>query len=115
MIEALTYITLFVTNLEASLRWYRDGLGLQVVDESPRFVRLSAGNCQIGLHAAAEDRGSGTVNLHFRVADVDRACTDLAARGIACVQGPRNQPWGMRVANFTDPAGYTVELVAPLP
>ncbi len=114
MIESLDYVTLFVPDLEADVRFYRDGLGLVVLQESPSFTLLSAGNCRIGLHAGEQRSGASSVNLHFRVGDVDAACAELARRGPACAEAPRNQPWGLRSATFVDPAGYRVELVGPL-
>ncbi|MGI8913216.1 MAG: VOC family protein [Chloroflexota bacterium] len=114
MVQALDYITLFVTDLDASLQFYRDALGLSVLEVSPSFVLLSVGNCRLGLHATERQRDNAGVNLHFRVDDVDLASTELVRRGGQCEQPPRNRPWGIRAADFRDPAGYAIELVGPL-
>jgi len=114
MVQGLDYITLFVPDVEACLIFYRDVLGLAVLEASPRFVLMSAGNCRLGLHAAEQPVQSSGVNLHFRVADVDVACAELVKNGARCEQPPRNRPWGIRAADFRDPAGYAVELVGPL-
>ncbi|HEY8742173.1 MAG TPA: VOC family protein [Chloroflexota bacterium] len=114
MVEALDYVTLFVTDLTACVAFYRDALGLAVLEASPSFVLLTAGNCRLGLHATEQPRSSDAVNLHFRVADVDLAHATLVERGARSEQPPRNRPWGIRAADFRDPAGYAVELVGPL-
>ncbi len=115
MIMSLDYITLFVGDVQESKRFYQDLLGLRVLYESPNFVLLSApAGSKLGLHLAEGERGSKqTVNLHFRVADVDEAYARLSAQGLSFEHVPKRQPWGLRSAAFRDPDGYLVELVAP--
>lgn len=113
-VPPLNYLTLFVPNLSACVHFYRDLLGLTVEQESERFVLLSAGNCRIGLHASDQPVDARAVNLHFRVDDVDRISSELVERGAECAHAPRDRPWGVRAADFTDPAGFQVEIIGPI-
>ena len=63
MVHELDDITLSVQDLEACLIAYRDVLGLAVLEASPRFVLLPAGNCRLGLHAAEQPLQGGGINL----------------------------------------------------
>ena len=109
----LSYITLFVGDLPACHHFYRDCLGLEALQEDPRFVQLSTGGGSIlALHASADPaRCSRGVNLHFEVSDVAEAMTRLRARGVTFAGEPRDEPWGARVARTRDPAGNSVEIV----
>ena len=37
----------------------------------------------------------------------------LERRGVELLNGPMDRPWGLRTANFRDPAGYIWELAGP--
>jgi catechol 2,3-dioxygenase-like lactoylglutathione lyase family enzyme len=108
----LSYVTLFVSDLPACQRFYRDGLGLGVVHDSPNFVQLKTGGTTLALHATSDpERCSRGVNLHFDVPDVAQAMAELGARGVSFDGAPKDEPWGARVARAHDPAGNSVEIV----
>jgi uncharacterized glyoxalase superfamily protein PhnB len=46
----------------------------------------------------------------IHVDDVDAMCAQLAARGVALVNGPMDRPWGIRTASFMDPGGHIWEI-----
>lgn len=113
----LSYVVFHVSDLPASLRFYRDGLGLETEHDSARFVRLctpGAGpaECLLGLHATS-DPSSVTrgANVHFDVDDLDAAVRACAARGLHFADPPRTEPWGARTVRNADPDGNSVELV----
>lgn len=111
MIEALQYVTLFVRDVRRSRRFY-ETLGLRTVHESPAFVLMDAGNAQVGLHAREGVQEGKTVNLHFRVSDVQAAYEALVQRGLSFEHPPRRQPWGLVSVALRDPDGYVVEIVS---
>ena len=113
MIKSLDYVTLFVDDLPSCLAFYRDVLGLPVVQTSDRFALLDAGACRIGLNGSTGGDSAGGVNPHFRVDDVEAACAWLRRRGAAIAEPPRNMPWSVRSVTMHDPAGHRVELVSP--
>lgn len=47
------------------------------------------------------------------VDDVDDTFAKLTAAGATPEEGPRNEPWGERVASVRDPDGNVVHLGAP--
>ena len=120
-ISELDHIVLQVTDVERSLTWYCDVLGLDGVrvdewrsGEVPfPSVRVSAG-CIIDLFAA-DTLGEGTHNLDHFCLVTDRASVDAVADDdrFTVIGGPgprfgaRGEGWSIYV---TDPDGNTVEL-----
>jgi catechol 2,3-dioxygenase-like lactoylglutathione lyase family enzyme len=111
--------TIPVTDLEKSLPFYRDALGLKVLDEGPFACRLGAGTTQISIFKRpAVERGH--TMAHFEVRDMDATVADLKSRGvvfeeydsgpIATTNSIANYAPGMRGAWFKDPDGNVLGL-----
>ncbi|MEM7409622.1 MAG: VOC family protein [Myxococcota bacterium] len=95
---ALRRVLLFVKDLEAQERFYREVLGLEPQDgpeTSPDFVCLQADGMELALHRVPEaiadtldiatppEPRSGTpLKLIFSVEDVAATCARLSARGV---------------------------------
>ena len=120
MIEAIDEILLQVSDMEASLRFYRDGLGLPLeptgYGDDSHVAKL--GSFRLLLHPDFDHdppvtpRGSGIL-IHFRVKDVDAACAELRRRGIPITKEPRDI-YDDRIATVTDPDGYPIHLSSPI-
>jgi lactoylglutathione lyase len=115
-------ITLFVEDLTAAKRFYREVFGVPVRFEDASSVVFDFGNTIINLlttsaapelidpaAVAGPDAGSRAV-FTVNVADVDAVCADLAARGVELLNGPMDRPWGIRTASFRDPGGHIWEI-----
>lgn len=117
-IEQFTTITLQVSDLDRSLHFYRDGLGIEFNQPtSAEAAGAQVGDVLLLLHKdfepglATKERGAG-VELHFGVSDADVYSAELQGRGITPATKPEDRPWG-RVFSLTDPDGYAIEFVAP--
>ncbi|MDJ0935443.1 MAG: hypothetical protein QNI93_08600 [Kiloniellales bacterium] len=74
----LKRIVLFVADLEKQAAYYRDGLGLPVLEEREGWIEFDAGGCSIALH-----RGARKSRLDFATAEpLDRMHGDLKSRGV---------------------------------
>jgi catechol 2,3-dioxygenase-like lactoylglutathione lyase family enzyme len=79
--DSMVVPTIPVTDLEASLAFYRDVLGLTVLEETPFAVRYGAGgDTQLSTYKRAPVERGHTV-AHFEVADIEAAVADVRARG----------------------------------
>ncbi|MFC9615364.1 VOC family protein [Streptomyces sp. NPDC056938] len=118
----ISAITLFVEDLEATKRFYRDVFRLPVTFENDNSAVFSFGNTIINLlqstaaheligpaRVASPDTGS-RLQLTLPVDDVDAMCKDLTARGVTLLNGPMDRPWGIRTASFCDPGGHIWEI-----
>jgi catechol 2,3-dioxygenase-like lactoylglutathione lyase family enzyme len=117
----IDHILLEVSDLNASISFYRDFLGLRLNSQSLDFVTLESGNIGIFLWSARWDwekpRSNGErqglgMYPHFSVSDA-AAVVDRARRaGYHIVQEPRKYDWGTE-AFIADPDGYTWAFVSP--
>ncbi len=118
----LSAISLFVEDLHAARTFYREVFGVAVVFEDDSSAALRFENVIINLLSvenageiiepgavAALDSGS-RFQLSVWVDDVDAVCQQLLKHGVTLLAGPKNRPWGMRTANFVDPAGHSWEV-----
>ena len=115
-------ITLFVEDLEATKRFYREVFGLPVVFEDDDSTVFDFGNTIVNLlkttaagelvePAAVAGRDAGArFQLTIEVDDVDAVCAELTGRGVELLNGPVDRPWGVRTASFRDPGGHIWEI-----
>src|SRR5690242_4022687 len=110
MLRNIPYITLWVRDFERTVAFYRDNLGLPLVELNEAFARFGTGGTQLAFHAlppgqaAPDNRG---LEIHFEVPDVDAVYESLRGRGVSFKEPPGNMPWGVRMAAFEDPEGWT--------
>lgn len=106
----VSYVNVFVADLEKAIEFYRDGLGLQLQFSSPEhgYASFSAGAVRLGValpgdaHAGLSGRHTG---VGFEVADLEAEHARLSARGVRFTMPPTRQPWGGFMAMFSDPDG----------
>lgn len=115
-------ISLFVEDLPATAAFYRGVFGVPVLFEDESSVAVKFDNLVVNLlrvedareivePGAVATRDSGSrFQLSIWVEDVDAVCVQLRKRGVELLAGPRDRPWGMRTANFVDPAGHSWEV-----
>src|SRR5262245_9636074 len=111
-------VQLQVSDLDRSIRFYRDTLGFEVTErrDDLQFVHLSCGlqGLQLGLSAGGEaPPQAGTVTLNFGVqGDIEDARRALEARGVVFLGPTVVIPGKVRLAAFRDPDGYRIRLAA---
>ncbi|HUF60879.1 MAG TPA: VOC family protein [Verrucomicrobiales bacterium] len=111
----LNHVALHVRDVEDSVRFYRDQMGLQQISR-PAFTFPGAwfrlGTTQeLHLIGEREDRVvSGPRSTHFalRVASLDKVCRELEGRSVALL-GRQVRPDGALQAYVEDPDGHCIE------
>lgn len=119
-------VTLFVEDLAAAKRFYREVFDLPIAFEDENSAVFNFENTLINLLAtaaapeliapaavASPDAGA-RVQFTIQVADVDGRCAELARRGVALLNGPLDRPWGVRTATIRDPGGHIWEFAQEL-
>ena len=117
-------IGIIVRDIEASLAFYRDRLGLEKVQEVPlgfgTMHRLAFGDSFIKLVDPKKVPAAGTPGLDavlgfryitFQVGNIDALCEELAAAGITFVIEKNEFMPGVTIAMVNDPDGNIVEFV----
>ena len=79
--NSLAVTTIPVTDLDAALPFYRDVLGLVVLEQTPFAVRFDGGSgSQISVYKRGPVERGHTV-CHFEISDIDAAVADIRSRG----------------------------------
>ena len=122
MVKKLLHTRYRVSDLEKTVAFYRDVLGLELIRRhtSPRgseLVFFKAPGSDEEIEICKYD-GSGPVNvgfdithLAFEVEDLDTFAREAAAKGYPLSDGPTQTGSGSVIAFIDAPEGYEVELI----
>jgi len=117
------HIHVFCSDLDATERWFLEGLGAALVERrQSRGIRLSVlalGGAQILLRgvregeslAPAGGRRFGTDHFGLRVPDVDAAIAELRHRGVTIEVEPWDITPTTRIAFVKGPDDVRIELI----
>jgi predicted enzyme related to lactoylglutathione lyase len=110
-------ISLGVTDMNRSVRFYSETLGLAVTSNSADITLVRAGEVTIVLNVplarSATSAIAGAVEIIFPVKGVAASHSQLAARGCAFIAQPHQISPGMWAATFTDPDGHKLTILGP--
>jgi catechol 2,3-dioxygenase-like lactoylglutathione lyase family enzyme len=123
-LKQLDYTVIFTRDMTAMRRFYEDVLGLSLRRKlGPAWIEYDLGVNTLALSGKggrfddpAPPPGALSLQIAFRVEvhEVDGWADMLAAKGIAIVDPPTDQPWGHRTLFFRDPDGNVVEIYADI-
>lgn len=134
LVTGLDHVGIAVADLDASIEWYNNHLGMILVHEEinddqgirEAMLAVPGTSAQIQLMAALDEtsviakfidkRGPGIQQLACRISDLDAMCERLRAQGVRLVyETPRHGTANSRI-NFIHPkdaGGVLIELVQP--
>lgn len=115
-LSAVSSIMLGVRDLEQSLNFYRDKLGLKVKMQEPQLALLDAGPVTLGLspgHVRLSPQVNGATELVFPVGNVQTARQALIDRGVVFMNEPRQVTPTHWAAHFRDPDGHLLSIFGP--
>jgi lactoylglutathione lyase len=110
LVSRINVVYLYVRDLERSLAFYRDVLGIPLAGDEHWAEATTANGVRFALHATETEveLGSGTLRVDFEVADVDAAAARLREAGVEVGEIERDD-WGA-ACEFVDPDGYRLHL-----
>jgi catechol 2,3-dioxygenase-like lactoylglutathione lyase family enzyme len=113
LVARINLVYLYVRDLDRSVAFYRDVLGIPLEREGDWAEATFLDGVRFALHLAQgdEDLGSGTTRVDFEVADIDQAVDALRAAGVEVSEVERDF-WGS-ACEFVDPDGYRLHLFQP--
>ena len=115
-VEKISAVTLKVSSMPTSVRFYRDLLGLEIVygSEDAHFssLRTKDGKGPI-LNLEQGNPVTQWGRLIFHVPDVDRFWAYLKEKGMR-PEAPRDASWGERYFHLSDPDGHELSFAHPI-
>jgi lactoylglutathione lyase len=118
MFKQIDYTMVIVSDMERSIEFYRDKLGIPLKFQSPDWTEFLTGTTTLALHgggvpqsprAGSADKDAGTCSIGFNVEDVDKTYEELRAKGINFVMPPtQREGEGIKLAVCVDPDGLPV-------
>jgi lactoylglutathione lyase len=123
--DQVGYVILFVGDLERSVAFYRDVIGVPFKLHGDGYAEFATRGTRFGLYdrnrldeltgQGSEPPRSPGGEVVFLVGDVDAEAERLAAAGATILSGPVDRAWGHRTLHLEDPDGFVVELAQEIP
>jgi lactoylglutathione lyase len=122
-VDRLAYVILYVSDLTASIAFYRDRLGLPLKFSDAGYAEFGTPEVRFALYERRRAEWltgrpvapGPAAEVAFLVDDVDQRARELAGRGVPVISGPADRPWGHRTIHVADPDGFIVEYAQHIP
>jgi len=119
MFKQIDYTMIVVSDMQRSIEFYRDKLGIPLKFESPEWTEFQTGTTTLALHGGGvpasgpptgdPSKRAGHCSIGFNVEDVDKTFEELQAKGIRFVMPPtQREGEGIKLAVAIDPDGLPV-------
>lgn len=115
--SGIVWAGIYVEDLEKSISFYRDVLGLPLLGQGSEWAHFDAGagtllELFMGGKSTQEPKrpDQQSIVLGLRVADLDQAVAELKQRGVPFIPEAGGEYEGTRWAHFFDPEGNRLEV-----
>ena len=119
MFKQIDYTMVVVSDMQRSVEFYRDKLGIPLKFQSPDWTEFLTGTTTLALHgggvpanaplAGDPTKQAGSCSIGFNVEDVDKTYLELQKKGIRFVMPPtQREGEGIRLAVCIDPDGLPI-------
>ncbi|OGC92342.1 MAG: hypothetical protein A2142_08595 [candidate division Zixibacteria bacterium RBG_16_48_11] len=126
MFKQVDYVMVVVSDMQKSIKFYRDILGLPLKFESPEWTEFQTGATTLALHGGGvrnpdppggtdERQLAGNCSIGFTVENLQKAFEELKSRGGKFTMPPtQRDKEGIILAVCLDPDGMPVSLAEAL-
>ena len=108
----LAHVIEFVADMDRTVRFYRDTIGLPLKFQSSGWSEFATGETTLTLHPASDRNPAGKVELGFHVPDLQQRHTEMTTKGVQFPTPPQKQDYGGMLAQFVDSEGSHVSVSA---
>lgn len=106
-------VILLISNMERSLDFYKNTLGLPLKSSSPTWVEFFSNGTVLALHPMKNKIKQGKSKtgmlIGFMVSDIDQTCQELKKKNVKFLKEPREEKFGKH-AIILDPDGYMISI-----
>lgn len=121
MFTKIDYTMVVVSDMNRSVEFYRDRLGIPLKFQSPDWTEFLTGETTLALHGGGvpatspptgdPSKQAGSCSIGFNVDDVDKTYEELKAKGIRFVMPPtQREGEGIKLAVCLDPDGLPIAI-----
>ncbi len=122
-VPRLGHVILYVSDLDASVRFYRDVAGLPHQFTDAGYAEFGTGDTRLAVYERRRAEWLTGQPVHpgpageivLVVDDVDAFAEALRDRGVPLLSEPADRPWGHRTLHVADPDGFVVEFAQEIP
>ncbi len=116
MIRKIGQIAVVVADLDRSVAFYRDAVGLEFLFQVPRMAFFRCGETRLMLALPEEGLGNLASILYFDTGDIQGLYAGMKSRGVEFVREPHVvAPMAhadLWLAEFRDPDGHVMALMS---
>lgn len=109
----LTYAIKYVADMDKSVAFHRDTLGLELKFQSPFWSEFATGGTTLALHSASPENPPGGVQLGFGADSLAEFYDRRDELGLAFTQPP-TEMHGIHIARFRDIDGAETSVSGPV-
>jgi lactoylglutathione lyase len=122
-VDRIGYVILYVSDLDASIAFYRDVIGLPYRFTDAGYAEFGTDGTRFALYerrraewlTAQPVTPGPAAEIVLLVDDVDAHASRLTALDTTILSGPADRPWGHRTLHVADPDGFVVEFAQEIP
>ena len=122
-VRSVDYVIAYSGDLERSVVFYRDVIGLRLKFVDAGYAEFDTGGCRFALYerrradwlTGVTTTPGPAAEVVFVVDSVDEEARRLVSLGVVPVAGPADRPWGHRTLHVADPDGFVVEFAEEIP
>jgi lactoylglutathione lyase len=118
MFNKLDYVMVIVSDMNRSVEFYRDKLGIPLKFQSPDWTEFQTEGTTLALHGrgtAEPATKAASCSFGFNVANLDQIFDDLSSKGVRFVMPPKVQEGeGIKLAVCVDPDGLPISFAESL-
>lgn len=114
----VNYAIVFVSDMDRSVAFYRDVIGMQLKFASPEWTEFDTEGATLALHTSHDPADTardsdgvpeGRCRPGLQVPDLDEFHQSMLTHGVPCIQKPTDV-FGTRVAQYRDPDGLAISV-----
>ncbi len=120
MFKQIDYVMIGVSNMDQSVEFYKDILGMPLKYKTNDWTEFQTGTTTLALHlskpriastTAQRELVAGTSSIGFNVTDVQKTYQELKSKNVRFVMEPKmREEEGIKLAVFLDPDDMEISI-----
>ena len=114
----VNYVIVFVSDMNRSVSFYRDVLGISLKFETPEWTEFATEGATLALHKSdgsnpdkdgQQQNPAGRCRPGLNVPDLEEFHKRMTEKNITCIQEPK-EVFGAKIAQYLDPDDLAISI-----